>query len=129
MDRRPQIIETETLRPHPLQAPLFEGADFGDIPISFFAVDAPPGMGPKLHRHPYPEIFVVHEGTAAFQVGDEQLEVSGGRITRNTAYVDGMEVARALGMMPPQGSGPERAMVGAFNAATKARKMLRERLG
>lgn len=80
MDRRLQIIETETLRPHPLQAPLFEGADFGDLPISFFEVQAPPGMGPKLHRHPYPEIFVVHTGTAAFQVGDERMEITGGHI-------------------------------------------------
>ena len=80
MDPRLQIIETESLRPHPLQAPLFEGADFGDLPIAFFAVDAPPGMGPKLHRHPYAEVFVVHEGTAAFQVGEERLEVTGGHI-------------------------------------------------
>lgn len=24
-------------------------------------VDAPPGGGPKLHRHPYEEVFVVHK--------------------------------------------------------------------
>lgn len=87
MDPRLQIIETETLRPHPRQAPLFEGADFGDIPVSFFVVDAPPGSGPDLHRHPYSEVFVVHQGTATFWVGDEQLEVTAGHIVIGPAGV------------------------------------------
>jgi mannose-6-phosphate isomerase-like protein (cupin superfamily) len=34
-----------------------------------------------LHGHPYEEVFVVQEGTATFIVGDEQIEVKGGRLT------------------------------------------------
>jgi len=41
-------------------------------------VDAPPGGGPKLHKHPYEEIFVVQEGTATFTAGDETIKVEGG---------------------------------------------------
>jgi hypothetical protein len=48
---------------------------------------------------------------------------------RNTAYYDGAAFARAVGLLPPQESGAERAMLGAFNGATKLRAMLRERLG
>jgi ketosteroid isomerase-like protein len=59
--------------------------------------------------------------------GCDVIEVSGGRIVRNTAYQDGLELARSLGMMPPQESGAERAMIGAFNAATKVRQAVRDR--
>ena len=43
-------------------------------------MDAPPGGGPKLHRHPYEEIFVMQEGTATFTAGDETIEVGAGRV-------------------------------------------------
>ena len=39
--------------------------------VCVIVVDAPPGGGPKLHRHPYEEVFVVQEGEATFRVGDE----------------------------------------------------------
>ena len=42
--------------------------------------DAPPGGGPKLHRHPYEEVFIVQEGTATFTAGDETVEVKGGQV-------------------------------------------------
>jgi mannose-6-phosphate isomerase-like protein (cupin superfamily) len=43
-------------------------------------VDAPPGGGPKLHRHPYEEVIIVQEGTATFTAGDETVEVNGGQV-------------------------------------------------
>jgi mannose-6-phosphate isomerase-like protein (cupin superfamily) len=48
--------------------------------ISFIVVNAPPGGGPKLHRHPYEEVFVVQEGNATFTAGEETIEVSGGQV-------------------------------------------------
>ncbi|CAA9454356.1 MAG: hypothetical protein AVDCRST_MAG58-1293 [uncultured Rubrobacteraceae bacterium] len=48
--------------------------------VSFIVVDAPPGGGPKLHRHPYEEVFVVQEGSATFTSGDETTEVEGGQV-------------------------------------------------
>ncbi len=59
--------------------------------------------------------------------GVDCVEVEDGRITRNTAYYDGATFARQVGLLPPQDSGAERAMLGAFNAATKVRARLRER--
>jgi ketosteroid isomerase-like protein len=61
--------------------------------------------------------------------GCDVLEVSNGLIVRNTAFQDGLELARGLGMMPPQDSPAERAMIGAFNAATKVRQAVRDRFG
>jgi mannose-6-phosphate isomerase-like protein (cupin superfamily) len=51
-----------------------------DANVSFIVVDAPPGGGPKLHRHPYEEVFVVQEGNATFTAGEEIIEVSGGHV-------------------------------------------------
>lgn len=52
----------------------FEGAAAG-TPISFFAVDVAPGQGPCLHRHPYPETWVVKRGRALVVAGEQSFEV------------------------------------------------------
>jgi steroid delta-isomerase-like uncharacterized protein len=61
--------------------------------------------------------------------GCDVLEFADGLIERNTAYQDGMEMARAIGMMPPLDSVGERTMKQAFNVATRARRALQDRLG
>ena len=48
--------------------------------VSVIVVDAPPGGGPKLHRHPYEEVFVVQEGNVTFTAGEETTEVEGGQV-------------------------------------------------
>ena len=48
----------------------FEGYRNGGTDVSFIVIDAPPGIGPKLHRHPYEEVFVVQEGSVTFTVGE-----------------------------------------------------------
>lgn len=54
----------------------FVGADHGGVGICAILVDAPPGRGPSLHRHPYDEVFITLEGTATFFLGeDERREV------------------------------------------------------
>ncbi len=37
-----------------------------------------PGVGPKLHVHPYDEVFVVQEGRARFFVGDQVIDAEAG---------------------------------------------------
>jgi steroid delta-isomerase-like uncharacterized protein len=61
--------------------------------------------------------------------GLDLLEIEKQKITSNTVYFDTGEFARQIGMLPPQDSGAERAMVGAFNAVTKLRKAVNERMG
>ena len=36
----------------------------------------PPGVGPRVHRHPYPEAFVVESGEATFRLGDRRRSSS-----------------------------------------------------
>jgi mannose-6-phosphate isomerase-like protein (cupin superfamily) len=57
-----------------------EGYLCGDAPVSIILFDGPPGSGPKLHRHPYAEVFIVQEGSATFTVGEETIDVTGGQI-------------------------------------------------
>ncbi|ODT83506.1 MAG: hypothetical protein ABS76_03875 [Pelagibacterium sp. SCN 64-44] len=52
----------------------FEGEPY-DTPISFFAVHAEPGQGPKLHRHPYAETWIVKRGRALVVAGEREFEV------------------------------------------------------
>jgi steroid delta-isomerase-like uncharacterized protein len=48
-----------------------------------------------------------------------------GKVVTNTVYYDGADFARQLGMLPARSSRPDRAMLAAFNGATKLRKRLR----
>jgi steroid delta-isomerase-like uncharacterized protein len=59
--------------------------------------------------------------------GCDLLEFEDGQITSLTAYSDGAGFARQIGLLPPDGSGADRAMKSAFNAATKVKRALAER--
>jgi glyoxylase-like metal-dependent hydrolase (beta-lactamase superfamily II)/predicted ester cyclase len=50
----------------------------------------------------------------------DNFVVRDGLIVANDAYVDGMTVARQLGLLPPDGSTTQTALTRAFNAKTKA---------
>jgi quercetin dioxygenase-like cupin family protein len=82
----PWVLEFDDL-PRTEHAHEFVGAEHGDVPFSVILVHAPPGAGPRLHRHPYPEVFVVESGEASFQLGDDTLVVHGGQIVVGPANV------------------------------------------
>lgn len=60
--------------------------------------------------------------------GCDVIQVQDGKIVRNTVYQDGMQFGRAVGLLPPAGSPTERALFGAFNAATKLKQTVSDRL-
>jgi steroid delta-isomerase-like uncharacterized protein len=51
------------------------------------------------------------------------------KVDQNTVYYDGAAFARQIGMLPRQGSMADRAVLAAFNAATKIKARLRNRRG
>jgi mannose-6-phosphate isomerase-like protein (cupin superfamily) len=53
----------------------FVGADRGGVGVCIIFVDAAPGEGPRLHKHPYEEIFITLSGEATFVVDDQELQV------------------------------------------------------
>ena len=68
----------------PLSADIHGGEVEGYVigsDVSVIVVDyREAGQGPNLHSHPYPETFVVLEGTAVFQVGDETVTAGADRV-------------------------------------------------
>jgi len=73
------VLDRTALR-HSEIAYEFEGHDHGGIGASVIVVDAPPGSGPRLHKHPYAEIFVVLEGQATFTAGEGEIVAVGGQM-------------------------------------------------
>ena len=55
------------------------GASGAGISV-IFNHQAEPGGGPRLHRHPYPETFIVRAGTAIFTVDSETITATAGQI-------------------------------------------------
>lgn len=80
----------------------FEGYLHDNVPVSFFISETPPGKGPLLHKHPYPEVFVVFDGQLTFTVGHATLEAAGGQVvivpaeTPHKFINSGMETARHI---------------------------------
>jgi mannose-6-phosphate isomerase-like protein (cupin superfamily) len=58
----------------------FHGHEHGDLPISMILVHNQPGDGPKPHRHAYPEIFVLHTGSARFRLDDASIDAREGDV-------------------------------------------------
>jgi mannose-6-phosphate isomerase-like protein (cupin superfamily) len=73
------IIPFEDLEPSE-HSNEFVGAEHGDVPFSIIVVHSRPGVGPKLHRHPYAEVFVVQSGQATFRLGDDEVVVGCGHV-------------------------------------------------
>jgi mannose-6-phosphate isomerase-like protein (cupin superfamily) len=74
-----QVLKREELPSDDLSHDLV-GADHGGVGVSMIFVNAAPGGGPALHKHPYEEIFVILEGEARFVAGDRELGARPGEI-------------------------------------------------
>jgi mannose-6-phosphate isomerase-like protein (cupin superfamily) len=55
------------------------GSEYG-VGVCLLFVEAPPGRGPSLHKHPYEEIFIVTEGEGTFFGASGERVVRGGQI-------------------------------------------------
>jgi quercetin dioxygenase-like cupin family protein len=58
----------------------FVGADNGEVGISAYFVNAPPGRGPVRHRHPYDKVVFVREGRVRWTVDGQDHEAGPGDI-------------------------------------------------
>jgi mannose-6-phosphate isomerase-like protein (cupin superfamily) len=56
------------------------GGDHGGVGVCIIFVDAEPGQGPGLHKHPYEEIFVTLEGEAMVVANGRELHVAAGDV-------------------------------------------------
>lgn len=66
---------------------LLEGKIIGtDVTLIRYVTDVV-GEGPKLHVHPYDEIFTIQEGRARFTVGDQTIDAEAGDVLLGPANV------------------------------------------
>ena len=75
--------------------------------VSVFVVDMEPGRGPRLHRHPYSETFVVLGGRGRFRLDGREVEAGEGDVV----------VAPALAPHGFTSLGPENLRLVAIHAA------------
>ena len=59
--------------------------------------------------------------------GCDVLTVRGGKVVRNDAYLNGAEMMRQLGALPPAGAPQEKALTALLNAKTQATAWLAQR--
>jgi predicted ester cyclase len=70
---------------------------------------------------------MVPTGAGVDITGCDLLTIRDGRIHRNDAYVNGTEMGRQLGALPPAGSLGERTMLAALNLRTRLSRRIRRR--
>lgn len=68
-------------------------------------------------------------GAAVDVQGCDVLTIREGRIQRNDAYMNGAEMARQLGALPPVGSAAEKAAIALANLKTRLRDLVASRRG
>jgi mannose-6-phosphate isomerase-like protein (cupin superfamily) len=73
------VIRAGELEPSPGGTVTFEGEPYGSG-VSFFLVNNEPGAGPGLHRHPYPETWIVRAGRARITADGEDIDAGPGDI-------------------------------------------------
>ena len=59
--------------------------------------------------------------------GIDVMEFEDGLLRYNTVYYDGLKFARQIGLLPAEGSTPDRMLVTSFNALTKAKEAVLRR--
>jgi mannose-6-phosphate isomerase-like protein (cupin superfamily) len=79
--------------------PSWEGQRIGDATISILFVEAPPGKGPRLHSHPYQEVFLIHAGEARFTIGQTSVDLAAGQLVVVAAGVPHKFVNEGKGIL------------------------------
>jgi len=74
-----EIIDIATIQPAGREVATFHGFEHG-AGISFFVVAFGKGNGPRTHRHPYEETFILLEGEVALTAAGVTRTVGPGSI-------------------------------------------------
>ena len=75
----PLVFETAVDLATETTTQTFNGHEHG-VGASFMLVHMAPGRGPSLHRHAYPEVFILQDGEATFTVDGSEYVARGGQV-------------------------------------------------
>lgn len=73
------FVDVKKIMPYGKEVAVFNGFE-NNSTVSFFLCDFSPGIGPKKHRHPYEETFIVLEGEMEAKVDGKTYIVKEGNI-------------------------------------------------
>jgi mannose-6-phosphate isomerase-like protein (cupin superfamily) len=73
------ILHPADQRKGPIAAVEFEGKPYA-AGVSFFRGEIAPGIGPGLHKHPYPETCIIRSGRVAMTVDGKNIVAGAGDI-------------------------------------------------
>jgi mannose-6-phosphate isomerase-like protein (cupin superfamily) len=93
-----------------IAAHIFDGCEHGNIGSSAFIVDCAPGTGPRRHKHPYDEIFIIVEGNVQLEADGELFDA-----TSQDICIVPMDVAHTFTNL-----GPDRALMVNVHASPRA---------
>ena len=79
MSAQPTLLTAATDLATDTTSQLFRGIDHG-VGVSFFINHTRPGAEVAPHRHPYPEVFVVHAGQMVFTVDGNELTATAAQV-------------------------------------------------
>jgi mannose-6-phosphate isomerase-like protein (cupin superfamily) len=68
-----RVVRAGEIETNPRGTLTFEGEPYGSE-VSFFLVHNEQGEGPDLHKHPYPETWIVRSGRARFTADGKDIE-------------------------------------------------------
>ena len=75
-----QVIPSEEQHRSVQGSVALEGEPYGSG-VSLFLIDyVRPGEGPKPHKHPYPETWIVRDGRARFVVENQTIDAKAGDV-------------------------------------------------
>lgn len=74
-----KTIDISSLKSPGTEVANFQGFEHG-ANISFFVVEFSPGQGPRKHRHPYEETFIILDGEIEVKVEDKIQRLGSGKI-------------------------------------------------
>lgn len=73
-------MDVQVVKQSELPARELIGADHGGVGVCVIFVDAEPGAGPSLHKHPYEELFILLDGEATFIAGEQEVRARAGEM-------------------------------------------------
>lgn len=74
-----KIVDVNNIMPYGSEVAIFNGYEYG-ANVSFFIVCFSPGNGPRKHRHPYEESFIILDGAIDAVVDGKTITVPAGNI-------------------------------------------------
>jgi Cupin domain len=83
------------IKTNPEETQTIEGVEHGST-ISLILDRSNPGQGPRLHRHPYDETWLVVDGTVNFQAGNETRAARPGDVVIAPANTPHQRRSRSL---------------------------------